>query len=210
MKKTWLITGLLLLALLLGWCSEAQKNVSILDCVWSATPNECVIWWVEWIKDEFVRNCVTNNVLSKTGLNEKLATWTLQAIDIKDIDAVAKECVGYKASNPTASASTPPLFNTFLTTAAWSFAWAAIANAVFGWWRMNYNNMPISTSTYNLYREEEKRRWGWSYIRPWVFSSSTRSLSNTYRSATATSTKWTLWWSSRSWSSTSSSSSSLG
>lgn len=196
----------LLAILILGWCSSTTPDVSILDCASSANTTECVVGVVDMIKDEFVKNCVQNNVLSKTWLALTIESWALLSPgEVKDIDNLAKECISYSVANPWASPTSTPMFNSFLMWAGGAFLWTYLASSFLGGGRYNYN-APIDNRTRSAYmqdyrKEEEKRRKWWSYVPVRTFNW-VRSIGSSYSSRWSVS-KWSLWGSAKSWSSVS-------
>jgi len=204
--------------LILGWCSSSS-DVSILDCVWQSDSTACVVDNVNNIKDEFTKNCIQNNIMSKTWMVQAIE-WgkDLLASDIKDIDNVARSCIGYKAeNNGNVSSTNIPVFNSFLTSMAGSFAGMYLYNSFLWGSRYNYNS-PIDSNTYNNYRRQcsnntngncsSSSRWGWYVARPFVWGAN--SIWTSYAKSSVSSSKGTLWGSARSWSSVSSHGSSLG
>jgi hypothetical protein len=219
----WLIIVCPLVFIWLSSSTTTTAKSTITACTNESDTDKakCVEDTIAQIQNTWLKSCILHNIDNKKQLANTMkgTAWSsLSNADIVDIDGVVKECMLYADSTPNHVSVWYPVFQSFVSSMAGSFVGNYLGSSRYS----NINN-------YN--RSEEEKKSSWSY--GGVTSRGLSSTNDTYKSnsrniaqmksASATTSNYSLGdtgksWissssrrsSSSSWSSSSSSRSSLG
>lgn len=131
---------------LLIWCSDGSgidsrdnsvmgNSKSAVECLKSIDSEGqalCIDSFLASISDPWIRRCAVGNIDEKKTLATSLNNWTATGPELRDVDTLIKECAAYDKTQKPASSSGTPVFSSFLSSAAGSFIWSAVADMLFG------------------------------------------------------------------------------
>lgn len=100
-------------------CSNDIKNSSM-----------CVEDYISGIKDPWLKNCVVSNISEKKSLSDKMNSGALDANEIKDINALIKECMYYQDTHKDTTSQGYPVFSSFVSSVAGGFVGNYLANSL--------------------------------------------------------------------------------
>jgi len=159
LQKMVVVTFAMSPILFLSSCTTSEPvppkfNVkSITECTTNTDNTLCVEEYIKGIKDEWLKNCVVSNIAEKPSLSSKMSSGSLTKDEMKDIDALMKECMYYQDTNKNHATQGYPVFSSFVSSVAGAFVGNYLANSLLSNSTGDYRNTSVADreKKYNSY-----------------------------------------------------------